>query len=78
VSDDAEQVEQAGPRLRIEGQATPEEVAAVTAAVTLLLASSGEPAPEHESGWVVAARLEAQGHPPISTLRHIAAHATTH
>lgn len=75
----AEATEPAGPAIRIEGQATPEEVAAVTAAVSVLLASSGEPEQhEHPSGWVVAARLEAQGHPQISTLRHVAAHATTH
>jgi len=67
-----------GPRLRIEGQATPEEVAAVTAALAAVLSSAGEPEPEHQSGWVIAARLEAQGHPQVSTLRHIAAHATTH
>jgi hypothetical protein len=71
VSDD-------GPRLRIDGGATPEEVAAVTAAVTVLLASAGEPEPERQSGWMIAARLEAQGHPQVSTLRHLAAHATTH
>ena len=68
-----------GPSIRIEGQATPEEVAAVTAALAVVLFSAGEPEPhEHQSGWVVAARLEAQGHPQISTLRHIAAHASTH
>ena len=67
-----------GPRLRIDGGATPEEVAAVTAAVTVLLASGGEPEAEHASGWMIAARLEAQGHPQVSTLRHLAAHATTH
>lgn len=70
--------EPAGPTVRIDGQATAEETAAVVAAVTAVLASAGEPAPVHQSGWVVAARLEAQGHPPISTLRHIAAHAATH
>ena len=67
-----------GPVLRIDGHATPEEVAAVTAAVTVLLASGGESEPERQSGWVIAARLEAQGHPQVSTLRHIAAHASTH
>lgn len=67
-----------GPRLRIDGRATPEEVAAVTTAVTVLLASAGEPELERPSGWMIAARLEAQGHPQVSTLRHLAAHATTH
>lgn len=67
-----------GPVLRIEGDHTAEEVAAVTAALAVVLSSAGEPEPEHQSGWVIAARLEAQGHPQVSTLRHIAAHATTH
>ena len=67
-----------GPVLRIEGHATPEEVAAVTAAVTMVVSAADEPEPAHESGWVIAARLEAQGHPQVSTLRHIAAHASTH
>lgn len=67
-----------GPSIRIEGPATAEEVAAVTAALAVVLSSAGEPEPERQSGWVVAARLEAQGHPQISTLRHIAAHASTH
>ena len=68
----------AGPTMRIEGGATAEETAAVVGALTVLLSSVGEPEPPHSSGWMVAARLEAQGHPPISTMRHIAAHSDTH
>lgn len=68
----------AGPSIGIEGQATAEEVAAVTAALAVVLASVGEPELEQQSGWVTAARLEAQGHPQVSTLRHLAAHATSH
>ena len=52
-----------GPTLRVVGAgASPEEVAAIVAAVTAALASGASPVaePEPTSGWITASRLAAR------------------